>query len=250
MSRLLSLTVGVTLLAVACSADPNGDDAPAPPGADSGSPLTGVTAVPWRPADPPAAEPFGRFVFDPQPLPASTRERMTGPAWRTGCPVALDDLRTIRLTFWGFDGLGHEGTLVVHADAVATMQGVFAELHAARFPIRQIRPIEDYGGDDDASMDADNTSAFNCRPSAGTSSTWSQHAYGRAIDINPRENPYVSQKGVAPKAGEAFVDRSQDEPGVITPDSAVVRAFDRRGWGWGGRWENSKDYQHFSANGR
>ena len=198
----------------------------------------------------PELVPGQAFVFEAQPLPEATRRRMAGPAWRPGCPVALDDLRTIRLSFWGFDGKLHKGDLVVHSDAVATMRGVFAELHAARWPIRQIRPIEDYGGDDDASMDADNTSAFNCRPSTGTTSTWSQHAYGRAIDINPRENPYVTPRGVEPKAGEAFVDRTTAQPGLIGASSVVVNAFDRRGWGWGGRWSGSKDYQHFSSTGR
>ena len=189
-------------------------------------------------------------MFEAQPLPPSARQAMNGTAWRPGCPVSLDDLRTIRLRFWGFDGAAQEGTLVVHADAVATMRGVFAELHAARWPIRQMRPIEEFGGDDDASMDADNTSAFNCRPSAGASSRWSEHAYGRAIDINPRENPYVSSRGVEPKAGEAFLDRTRAQPGLIDARSVVVSAFDRAGWGWGGRWSSSKDYQHFSSTGR
>jgi len=194
--------------------------------------------------------PAGPFVFEAQPLPQATRQRMTGTVWRPGCPVSLEDLRSIRLTHWGFDGAVHEGTLVVHTDAVATLQGVFAEFHAARWPIRQIRPIEEYGGDDTVSMDADNTSAFNCRPSTGSTSTWSQHAYGRAIDINPRENPYVTSKGVEPKAGEAFVDRTRLQPGQIDARSVVVTAFDSRGWGWGGRWSSSKDYQHFSSTGR
>lgn len=209
-----------------------------------------MSAAPPPPGNPTVPPQPGAFVFEAQPLAQAVRQRMTGPVWRPGCPVSLEDLRTIRLTFWGFDGVERNGTLVVHADAVPTLRGVFAELHAARWPIRQMRPIEDYGGDDNASMDADNTSAFNCRPSAGSTSTWSQHAYGRAIDINPRENPYVSSKGVEPSAGEAFVDRTKARPGLITAGSIVDTSFDRRGWGWGGRWSGSKDYQHFSSTGR
>jgi poly-gamma-glutamate synthesis protein (capsule biosynthesis protein) len=112
-----------------------------------------------------------------------------------------------------------------------------------------MRLVDDYGGSDDASMDADNTSAFNCRNVAGTS-RWSEHAYGRAIDINPVENPYVAGSHVSPAAGRAFLDRSQRRPGVVRAGDAVVRAFARVGWGWGGDFSSAQDYQHFSASGR
>ena len=58
------------------------------------------------------------------------------------------------------------------------------------------------GGDDDALMAADMTSAFNCRTVSGTT-TWSTHAYGTAVDINPVENPYVRGDAVQPSAGRA-----------------------------------------------
>jgi hypothetical protein len=99
--------------------------------------------------------------------------------------------------------------------------------------------VEKFGGSDEASMAADNTSAFNCRRIAGTS-RWSEHAYGRAIDINPVENPHVT----------AAIDRSQLRPGMIVADDVVVKAFAAIGWSWGGTWRSSKDYQHFSATGR
>jgi poly-gamma-glutamate synthesis protein (capsule biosynthesis protein) len=99
-------------------------------------------------------------------------------------------------------------------------------------------------------MEADNTSAFNCRFVAGTQ-RWSMHAYGRAIDINPVENPYVSGSHVSPPAGAPFADRSRDAAGMIHAGDAVVRAFKRRaGWKWGGSWPGgTRDYQHFSSNG-
>jgi hypothetical protein len=98
-------------------------------------------------------------------------------------------------------------------------------------------------------MRADNTSAFNCRPVAGTNS-WSQHAYGRAIDINPVENPYVASDGsVSPRKGEPFADRSRHARGMIHGGGATVGAFSDVGWGWGGNWSSPKDYQHFSASG-
>jgi poly-gamma-glutamate synthesis protein (capsule biosynthesis protein) len=111
-----------------------------------------------------------------------------------------------------------------------------------------LRLVDDFGGSDDASMAVDNTSAFNCRPVAGTT-RWSQHAYGRAIDINPLRNPYVEPGRVSPVEGAAYADRSDVRPGMIVEGGPVVAAFDALGWGWGGRWAGGADYQHFSAAG-
>src|SRR3954447_13807214 len=105
-------------------------------------------------------------------------------------------------------------------------------LYAARWPITRMELIDVYEGDD-PSMAADNTSAFNCRPVAGTS-RWSEHAFGRAIDLNPVENPYVAGSHVSPPAGQAFVDRAEARPGVVRAGDVVVRAFAAVGWGWGG----------------
>jgi len=100
-------------------------------------------------------------------------------------------------------------------------------------------------------MAADNTSGFNCRRSVGSPNEWSEHSYGKAIDINPVENPYVSSSGsVEPPAGRAFLDRSSSAAGVIRSGDAMVRAFRSVGWSWGGDYERSKDYQHFSVDGR
>jgi hypothetical protein len=111
-----------------------------------------------------------------------------------------------------------------------------------------VRLVDEFGGDDDRSMTANNSSGFNCRPVSGTS-RWSEHAYGRAVDINPRQNPYVTARGaVLPPEGEAFVDRRHVRPGMV--DESVVDAFARIGWRWGGSWRSGQDYQHFSATGR
>jgi hypothetical protein len=131
--------------------------------------------------------------------------------------------------------------------------GVFDRLYDAGWPIRRMRLVDDYQGDDDRSMAADNTSGYNCRRVAGTTA-WSDHAYGAAIDINPLQNPYVTASSTSPPAGWRFVaiDRSARAPrhlGVIRTGDVVVRAFARIGWEWGGDWSASKDYQHFSASG-
>jgi hypothetical protein len=164
--------------------------------------------------------------------------------------VALSDLRLLRLRHWGFDGTTHLGEMVVHADAASALVQVFGDVYGARVPVERIRLVDEYGADDDRSMAANNTSAYNCRTVAG-SSTWSQHAYGRAVDVNPVQNPYVSSSGaVDPPAGAAYVDRADVRPGMVVRGGPVLTAFERIGWGWGGDFTRSKDYQHFSANGR
>lgn len=174
---------------------------------------------------------------------------MTGVSWRKGCPVGLRGLRLLTLTNWGFDGQVRIGRLVVHRDVASDLVQVFRDLYAARFPIRRMWLIDAYGGSDFRSIEADNTSAFNCRFVDGTT-RWSNHAYGTAIDVNPIENPYVSGGRTSHAASRPYVHRERRRPGMAYEGGALVRAFDRIGWGWGGRWTSVKDYQHFSENGR
>jgi hypothetical protein len=183
-------------------------------------------------------------------IPASLRETMTGVSWRPGCPVPLSDLRLVRASHWGFDGRVHAGRIVVHREVARDVLGVLRRLYAARFPIRRMIPVDAYGASDFRSIEADNTSAFNCRPVEGTN-RWSEHAYGRAIDLNPIENPYVYADGTTShRASRPYLRRSPYRAGMAVEGGAVVRAFDAVGWGWGGRWPGVKDYQHFSASGR
>jgi D-alanyl-D-alanine carboxypeptidase len=171
-------------------------------------------------------------------------------SWHRGCPVAPAQLRRLRLTYWGFDRRAHTGTLIVNVRAVGPLTQVFARLYAARFPIRRMRRIDAYGGNDERSLAADNTAAFNCRYAiAPGPKRWSVHAYGLAIDVNPVENPYLDRGRVHPRAGRAYLDRSRRRPGMAVPGGLLVRAFASVGWQWGGRWSGSPDYQHFSATG-
>ena len=191
------------------------------------------------------APPFRAVV---RALSATERAEMTPSVWRAGCPVALSDLRHVSLPYIGFGERARRGALVVNASAADAVVAIFRELYRARFPIRRMRPIEAYGGDDFASIEADNTSAFNCRPATG-SSRWSNHAYGLAVDINPIENPYVSGGRTSHPASRPYLDRSRVRPGMAVAGGPLVDAFDARGWGWGGRWSGTLDYQHFSQNG-
>jgi hypothetical protein len=157
----------------------------------------------------------------------------------------------VRVSYYGFDHAVHTGTLVANVSVTSTIGIVFRRLYDAQFPIRRMLPVAAYDGDDDASMAADNTSAFNCRAAVSSGSQhWSMHAYGKAVDVNPVENPYIFNGGVLPPNGARYTDRSRSAPGMAKPGGALVRAFAASGWGWGGTWSSSKDYQHFSTNGQ
>jgi hypothetical protein len=194
----------------------------------------------------PGAPPFAAKISQIGP---SLRATMTGVSWRPGCPVGLRDLRVVTARHWGFDGGVRTGRLIVHEDVAADVASVLRRLYAARFPIRRMVPVDAYGASDFRSIEADNTSAFNCRYVEGTT-RWSEHAYGRAIDLNPIENPYVSGGRTSHRASRRYVDRTPCRRGMACPGNVVVRAFQAIGWGWGGYWSGVSDYQHFSASGR
>jgi len=155
-------------------------------------------------------------------------------SWRRGCPVGPVELRLLRADYWGFDGRVHRGELIVHRDHARRMLGVLKKLFQARYPIQRLRLVDAYRADDDRSMAANNTSGFNCRRVSGSSS-WSEHAFGRAIDLNPLRNPYVTRGGrVSPPAGRPYANRARRAAGMIHAGDTVVRAFAAAGWRWGG----------------
>jgi len=166
-----------------------------------------------------------------------------GASWRAGCPVGPASLRRIRLTYLGWDGAAHTGDLVVHNDIASPTVIAFRRLYWQRFPIRSMRPVSVFGGSDTRSMAADNTSAFACRRVTGGTG-WSRHAYGRAVDINPVENPYVKGSTVLPPAGAAFVRRTPVRKGMLVAGSTAVTTFTGYGWTWGGYYRSLKDWQH------
>lgn len=200
------------------------------------APAPGVTAAP------PPAVPF-----------AATISTVTASdlyvSWRPGCPLPVEQLRAIDVTHFGNDGAVRTGRLIVAADLAPGVVDVLRDLYDARFPIQRMEPIDVFDGDDNRSIKANNTSGFNCRAVTGGSG-WSEHAYGRAIDVNPFVNPYVKGSTVLPPEAAPYTDRSRQDHGMIHADDEVVRAFAARGWAWGGYWRSLKDYQHFSTTGR
>jgi hypothetical protein len=191
-------------------------------------------------------QPAARFEARIERIDLPTAARMIGTSWHEGCPVSFADLRYVSVRYWGFDRRMHRGELVVHASVAGDVVRVFRKLFDAHFMIRRMRLVDDYDGDDDASTRANNTSAFNCRPVTGGSS-WSRHAYGLAIDINPVQNPYVYADGsVLDPRAEPYLDRTRTDPGMIHDGDVVVRAFAAIGWRWGGDFSHP-DYQHFDT---
>jgi D-alanyl-D-alanine carboxypeptidase len=189
------------------------------------------------------------FQAETKRITGNVRKKITGSSWRRGCPVPRSDLRLIRAKHWDFTRDVDWGALIVHRNEKHEMVRALRKLFKARFPIRKMKLIDKYGADDQRSMRADNTSAFNCRFVAGTT-RWSEHAYGRAIDVNPVENPYVSGSHVSPPNGAPYADRSRDAKGMIHQGDDAWDAFHAVGWKWGGQWSGPKDYQHFSSTGR
>ncbi|KRF29078.1 hypothetical protein ASG91_05610 [Phycicoccus sp. Soil802] len=187
-------------------------------------------------------------------VPDSVWNRMVGVSWTQGCPVGRSQLRYVRVNFWGFDGKRSRGSLVVNASIADETAAAFARLYSLQFRIRQMKPMDSTwgknpkgpGANDYAAMEADNTSAFNCRYVGGeeASKVYSKHAYGTAIDVNDFENPYVADDGTV-YPDRYWLHRRGPAPGVFSSSgSAAVRAFTSQGLRWGGLW-NNPDYQHF-----
>lgn len=194
---------------------------------------------------PPADE---EFSFSIGPVTPAIRQRM-GETWSPDCPVGLDGLRYLNVSFRGFDGKAHTGELVVATAVADDVVSVFAALFAADFPIEEMRLPTTADLDAPPTGDGNNTAGLVCRAARGTTS-WSAHAYGLAIDVNPFLNPYQKGGLVLPERASAYLDRSRSQRGIIHDGDLVVREFARIGWTWGGSWTSLKDYQHFSATGR
>jgi len=194
---------------------------------------------------------FPAFDGAAAPLDAQRRARMKGVSWHPGCPVALDALALLDLPIWTLEGKVSRGRIVVAATAAPVVLQAMRAFYEMRFPFERMEPVEAFGGDDGRSMEAGNTTGFNCRKAAAAGRRgWSRHALGIAVDVNPRLNPFVQDGVVRPASGKAFADRARIGPGMLVRDGPAVQAWRALGWMWGGRWRFYQDYQHFSADGR
>jgi len=172
-------------------------------------------------------------------------------SWKKGCPVPLKDLRYLRLKYLDFEGQTREGEMIVHKAVADEVVNIFNELYSINYLIHKMKLVSAYKANDWQSIESDNTSAFNCRNATG-SKKWSKHSYGKAIDINPIENPYVSRSGrISHKASLKYRKRvhkntTSADKAVILKHDKVTQIFKKYGWQWGGDWSGVKDYQHFS----
>ncbi|MGW4641861.1 M15 family metallopeptidase [Sphaerisporangium sp. NPDC004334] len=230
-------------------AEPAPPSVATPPSASPESPTAGPAASPAPPSATPSPSPS---PTGPPPFAAkvtAVTATQLRHSWRPGCPVSPSGLRKVTMTYWGFDDKAHTGELIVNRSVTDDVVAIFGQLYRWRYPIARMEPVDVYKGSDFDSIEADNTSAFNCRRTTGASS-WSKHSYGNAIDLDPRENPWVEPDGsVAHDNARRFADRPLRRPGVINPDDRVVRLFEKHGWEWGGYFNGAKDYQHFSKGG-
>ena len=169
------------------------------------------------------------------------------PSLRTVPQIIVQNLCFIKPVFWSFKEKIEQGLLIVHQELAEELIEIFINLAQHRFPIEQMRPIHEFANCDRASMAANNTISFHYRSVTGQAGIFSQHSYGRAVDLNPRLNPYVdcTQALIFPSNGEAFLNRNQEERGLIRADSYIVQLFRDYGWDWGGGWLDIQDYQHF-----
>ena len=213
-------------------------------------------------------EPEPEIIEEPEPEPEPSPERITymdgfyyepisnevfkrisGISYPVDCTVPLDELRYVGLMYVDFNGETQKGELICNKALAQDMVEIFYELYSNNYQLESVKLVDEYGGDDTASMLANNTSCFNYRVVEGTTRL-SNHAYGRAIDINPFYNPYITYNkdgttNVSPAGSEAYADRSASFPYKIDENDLAYKLFKEHGFKWGGDWNNSKDYQHF-----
>jgi hypothetical protein len=193
------------------------------------------------------------YVYKVFGITPNIKKRMIkGNSWRYGCPVPLQDLRYLQIAYWDFNGSSKVGELIVHKDVAKSIIDIFHKLYDIKYPIREMRLVSDFKGSDWRSIEADNTSALNCRKITGNKNKWSNHAYGKAIDINPIENPYISKTGYISHKKSLRYRKRIHQKKHIAQDRAIILKYDQitkifksYGWRWGGDWKYIKDFQHF-----
>jgi hypothetical protein len=185
------------------------------------------------------------FTSEISSIPPQIKELMTGHSWHEGCPLGLDQLAYLKMSYWGFDNKAHQGELIVYKDIAQNTVETFKALFAIKFPIESMQLPERFPKEASLLKD-NNTSAFYCRMDEQTTNKFSPHSYGIAIDINNVYNPAIIAEGkVSPESGRKYLNRALQHKGMIRENDAVFQIFTERGWYWGGYFPSGVDYQHF-----
>ena len=185
-----------------------------------------------------------REGFSACPVPDEVKERIKGVTYKENSEIHMDDLSYLNIRYLDFSHNIADGEMIVHKSLAKEVLEIFEMLFEAEYEIERIKLCDEYEGDDEASMSDNNSSAFNYRNVDGTQ-TLSLHAMGRAIDINPLYNPYITADKVSPANSAPYVDRTKSFSHKIDHHDICYKVFASRGWLWGGDWKDSKDYQHF-----
>lgn len=180
-----------------------------------------------------------------EPIPIDIADEMHGHSWREHCPVQINNLRLVKLRYWGYDGWVRDGSIIINKTLAPDLVKIFAVLFKHHFQFKTITPSFQIQDDYARFLLANSTMGFHCRFMVGRNNKFSLHSYGRAIDINPRQNPYQRKSLVIPPGSEKFLDRKQISKGMIAAQGIVVKTFKKYGWRWGGDWRTRKDYMHF-----
>jgi len=187
---------------------------------------------------------YKNYVFVSQPIPEAVKARMQGKSMPDDATIGYDELRYLILYHYDYEGNIKQGEMVCNQAIAHDLLSIFKALFAEAYPIYSIRLVDDFDADDEASMEANNTSCFNYRTMVGTRMI-SKHALGLAVDVNPLQNPCIKHGRVHPAAAEDYVDRTKDFPHKIDGNDYCKKVFTAHGFSWGGNWGGSKDYQHF-----
>lgn len=211
-----------------------------------------ITEVSFAPGDVVPQEVLDTMIIDRyftiSEIPDTIFEFMQGRSYKADCTIPRSDLRYLIILHRNMDGQAVVGELVVNKEISADILDIMRELYELNYPIEQVRLVDYYEGDDELSMAANNSSAFNWRTQTGSSAKISKHATGMAIDINPLYNPYYRfpyvNETVSP-GGDLYMDRMWEFPFKIDEDDDCYRIFTEHGFKWGGSWNSLRDYQHF-----
>ena len=183
------------------------------------------------------------YLFASQPIPDIVKARMEGKSMKDNPHIGYDQLRYLTVYHYDYEGRIQKGEIVCNQRIARDLLEIFKDLFAKEYPICSIRLVDDFDGDDEASMEANNTSCFNYRVVPGTRAL-SKHALGLAIDVNPLQNPYIQGSRVHPATAVEYVDRTKDFPHKIDEKDYCKKVFTSHGFQWGGYWRE-RDYQHF-----